>query len=213
MNTCHIVAAGDMGGVKVEIKEGDFLIAADAGYGEVARQGLKADLVVGDFDSLGAEPQGENIIKHPVMKDDTDTMLAVKLGFERGYTRFYMYGMLGGARLDHTIANIQTLAYIASQGGQGYIIGEKCCLTALKDGEVRFTKEAQGIISVFCLGAPAKGVTLEGLLYPLNDYTLVPDMPLGVSNEFTGVPARVRVQDGAIVALFRDIGYLEVEEC
>ena len=213
MKTCHIVAAGDMGGVKIEMKDGDFLIAADAGYGEVRRQGLRADLVVGDFDSLGAEPQGENIIKHPVMKDDTDTMLAVRLGFERGYPRVYLYGMLGGARLDHTIANIQTLMYIVSQGGEGYIIGENCCLTALKDGELRFTKDARGIISVFCLGVPAEGVTLEGLLYPLNDYTLLPDMPLGVSNEFTGVPARVRVRNGAIVVLFGDIGYLEAKEC
>ena len=67
MKICHIVGAGEMGGVSIKAKAGDCLIAADAGYAEVKRQGLKADLVVGDFDSLGKEPSGENVVKHPVM--------------------------------------------------------------------------------------------------------------------------------------------------
>ena len=75
---------------------------------------------VGDFDSLGQVPEGENIVRHPVMKDDTDMMLAVKLGLERGYTRFHIYGGMGG-RTDHTIANIQTLAYIAGRGASAFL--------------------------------------------------------------------------------------------
>lgn len=209
MKICHIVGAGEMGGVSIKAKAGDCLIAADAGYAEVKRQGLKADLVVGDFDSLGKEPCGENVVKHPVMKDDTDTMLAVKLGFEKGFTQFYMYGMLGG-RLDHTIANIQTLMYIASRGGRGYIIGGNTVICAVKDGEIRFSEDARGLISVFCMDKPARGVSISGLLYELDNYTLVPDMPLGVSNEFTGSSARVSVTDGSIVTLFPDISYVKM---
>ena len=209
MKICHIVGAGEMGGVSIKAKAGDCLIAADAGYAEVKRQGLKADLVVGDFDSLGKEPSGENVVKHPVMKDDTDTMLAVKLGFEKGFTQFYMYGMLGG-RLDHTIANIQTLMYIASRGGRGYIIGGDTVICAVKDGEIRFSEDARGLISVFCMDKPARGVSISGLLYELDNYTLVPDMPLGVSNEFTGRAARVSVTDGSIVTLFPDISYVKM---
>lgn len=208
MKICHIVGAGEMGGVSIHVKEGDYLIAADAGYAEVTRQGLKADLVVGDFDSLVCEPCGENVVKHPVMKDDTDTMLAVKLGFDRGFDRFYMYGMLGG-RLDHTIANIQTLMYIASRGGRGYILGGDTAVSAVKDGEICFTGAAKGVISVFCMDKPAHGVSIEGLLYELDNYTLTPDMPLGVSNEFTGKPARISVRDGCIVTLFPDISYVK----
>lgn len=201
MKICHIIGAGEMQGVRINVKDGDYLIAADAGYAEAQRQGLKPDLVVGDFDSLGSEPAGENVIKHPVMKDDTDTMLAVKLGFEKGFTQFFLYGMLGG-RLDHTIANLQTIEYIAARGGRGYIIGGDSVVCAIKDGEICFDGAAKGIVSVFCLGAPAKGVSIEGLLYPLENYTLTPDMPLGVSNEFTGKPARICVKDGVIIALF-----------
>ena len=203
MKICHIVGAGEMGGAKIDMREGDYLIAADGGYTEVIAQGLKPDLAVGDFDSLGTVPEHENVVQHPVMKDDTDMMLAVKLGFEKGYTKFYIYGALGG-RLDHTIANMQTLMYIANHGGQGWIIGD-CCLTAICNSEARFKADAQGVISVFCLSGEARGVSIEGLLYEISDYTMQSDIALGVSNEFTGKPARISVDDGMLVIHFGSI--------
>lgn len=208
MGICHIVGAGEMGGARIDMRPGDYLIAADAGYSEVRAQGLRADLAVGDFDSLGSVPEGVEVEQHPVMKDDTDMMLAIKLGFERGFTRFFIYGALGG-RLDHTLANIQALMYIANRGGQGWIIGD-ACLTAIHNGETRFRASAQGVISVFCLSTPAKGVTLEGLLYPLSDYTMVSDVALGVSNEFIGRPARVAVADGTLVIHFGSIDQADI---
>ncbi len=207
MKICHIVGAGESGGARIEPREGDWVIAADAGYAELARQGIKADLVVGDFDSLGEAPAGENVVLHPAMKDDTDTLLAVKIGLERGFLDFRLYGALGG-RLDHTLANIQTLRYIAARGARGAIVGD-VCLAAVKDGELRFRADAAGVISVFCLGEPARGVDLEGLLYPLTDATVTPDFPIGVSNEFTGMPARVRVREGCLIVVFDEIGYLD----
>lgn len=208
MGICHIVGAGEMGGARIDVREGDWLIAADGGYAEVMRQGLKPDLVVGDFDSLGDAPEGENVVRHPVMKDDTDMMLAVKLGFEKGYTRFFIYGALGG-RLDHTLANIQTLMYIANRGGQGWVIGD-CCITAIHDSETRFKEGAQGVVSVFCLSGEARGVTLEGLLYTLDNYVMHSDIALGVSNEFTGAPSRVAVSDGTLVVHFGSIDQAEI---
>ena len=208
MKICHIVGAGEMGGARIDVREGDFLIAADGGYAEVISQGLKPDLAVGDFDSLGRVPENENVVRHPVMKDDTDMMLAVKLGFERGYTRFFIYGALGG-RLDHTLANIQTIMYIANRGGQGWIIGD-CCLTAIHDSEARFRADAQGVISVFCLSGEAKGVDIEGLLYPLSNHTMQSDIALGVSNEFTGRPSRIAVKDGTLVIHFSSIGQADI---
>lgn len=209
MKTCHIVGAGEMGGVRIHVKEGDFLIAADGGLLEVTAQGLTADLKVGDFDSLGHTPEGENVIKHPVMKDDTDTMLAVKMGLEKGFSQFFLYGMLGG-RLDHTIANLQTLRFIAENGARGYILGENTVITAVKDGEITFNDSAKGIISVFCLGEPAKNVSIEGLLYEVSDVELTPDMPLGVSNEFTGKDAKITVKHGCTTVIFPDISYVNL---
>lgn len=196
-----------MGGARVAPHEGDFVIAADAGYVSLVRQGVKPDLVVGDFDSLGEMPVGVTIIRHPVMKDDTDMMLAVKLGFERGFRNFRLYGALGG-RLDHTLANIQTLQYIAARNARGVIVGD-ICLAVVQNGMLRFRAAAKGIISVFCFAEPARGVFLEGLLYPLTDYTMTANLPIGVSNEFTGSPARVCVREGCLIVGFGSIEYLE----
>lgn len=207
MRICHIVGAGEMGGARIDVRPGDFLIAADGGYREVLAQGLKPDLAVGDFDSLGTVPENENVVQHPVMKDDTDMMLAVKLGFERGFDRFYIYGALGG-RLDHTLANIQTLMYIANRGGQGWVIGD-CCVTAIHDSEARFKQCARGIISVFCLSGQARGVSIRGLLYPLENHTMESDVALGVSNEFTGRPSCVCVADGTLVIHFPDVEFAD----
>jgi len=203
MKICHIVGAGEMGGAKIHVRPGDYLIAADGGYTEVINQGLRPDLAVGDFDSLGHVPENENVVQHPVMKDDTDMMLAVKLGFEKGYTKFFIYGALGG-RLDHTLANVQTLMYIANHGGQGWLIGD-CCLTAIHNSEARFNADAQGVISVFCLSGEARGVTIEGLLYPLDNHTMQSDIALGVSNEFIGKPSCISVNDGTLVIHFASI--------
>ena len=209
MKICHIVGAGEMGGALIHVNEGDYLIAADGGYAETLRQGLKPDLVVGDFDSLGHTPDGENVVQHPVMKDDTDMMLAVKLGFEKGYKRFFIYGALGG-RLDHTLANIQTIMYIANRGGQGWVIGD-CCITAIHNSETRFRTDAQGVISVFCLSGEAHGVTIEGLLYPLDDYNMQSDIALGVSNEFTGAAARIAVREGTLVIHFGALAQADID--
>ena len=208
MSICHIVGAGEMGGARIDYRAGDFLIAADGGYTEVIAQGLKPDLAVGDFDSLGTVPENENVVQHPVMKDDTDMMLAVKLGFEKGYRQFFIYGALGG-RLDHTLANVQTLMYIANRGGQGWIIGD-CCLTAIHNGEMRFNENAKGVVSVFCLNEPARGVSISGLLYPLEDHTMLSDIALGVSNEFIGKPACVSVKEGTLVLHFGKIEYADI---
>ena len=55
---------------------------------------------------------------------------------------------------------------------------------------------------MFCLGPDARGVTLEGLYYPLEQGTLTAGFPLGVSNHFTGAEATVSVADGSLLVLW-----------
>ena len=61
--------------------------------------------------------------------------------------------------------------------------------------------ETGNTLSIFCLGEPAHGVTLEGLKYPLQGATMTAQVPLGVSNEFLGGPARITVQRGTLVVM------------
>ncbi len=199
MGICYIVAAGDMTCSLPEIKSDDLLIAADAGYLHLKKMNIEPDVLLGDFDSMQA-PKGKEILRYPVMKDDTDTMLAIKLGFEKGFTEFKIYGALGGERTDHTIANLQSLGFIAENGGRGTLVSECEELTVIKNSEIEI--EGSGF-SVFAFGSVASGVSIKGSLYELENADLSPCFPLGVSNKFIGKPVTVRVKNGSLLIITR----------
>ena len=200
MHTCIIFCAGGFEKLARPIDASDYILAADGGLAHVQKLGLKPHGIIGDFDSLGYIPQDAQVF--PVEKDDTDSMLAVKKGLELGYRRFEIYGALDGDRLDHTIANLQTLTYLSRHGSVGYLVGLTYMVTTLQKGALRFSKEAVGILSIFCLGAKAEGVCLKNLKYNLENGTITGDFPLGVSNHFTGEEAFVSVRDGILTILY-----------
>lgn len=122
MKRCFIFAAGTFYGLRRKPEEPeDLVIAADAGYRTCRELGIVPDLLLGDFDSMEQPEDFANIHRSPVEKDDTDTMLAVKTGLEQGCGEFYLYGGTGGRRLDHTLANLQTLLYLRRRGARGYL--------------------------------------------------------------------------------------------
>ena len=178
----------------------DYLLAADGGLRHLNKLNLKPQGILGDFDSLGYIPEGAEVF--PVEKDDTDAMLAARKGLELGYREFLFYGALDGPRLDHTVANFQTLQFLADHGAKGYLVGRDYLVTVVKNEIISFPAEAEGIISLFCLGCDAKGVTIRGLHYELENGTLTPGFPLGVSNHFTGKGATVQVKVGSILAMW-----------
>ena len=198
MKPCIIFCAAGFDGLLSPIPEDALTIAADGGLRHTQSLGIAPDVILGDFDSLGYVPEDSRVF--PVEKDDTDAMLAVRLGLERGCRWFEFYGALDGPRLDHTMANFQTLAYLATHGARGVLIGRDYIATVLKEESISFPAEAEGILSLFCLGASAE-VSIEELHYPLSHGTLTPDFPLGVSNHFIGKPARITVHDGLVLAL------------
>lgn len=200
MADCILFCAAEFDALAQPIGEDDFLIAADGGLRHVQALGLTPDAVIGDFDSLGYVP--EQAVVYPVEKDDTDAMLAVKLGLERGFRRFVIYGGMDGKRLDHTVANFQTLAYLARHGAFGILVGRDYLACVIKDGTIRFPEGCEGDFSLFCLGGDARGVSIRGLYYQAEDITLTSDFPLGVSNHFTGGEAAVTVKDGSLLALW-----------
>ncbi len=183
---------------------GDLVIAADRGYLNLQEAGVSPDLVVGDFDSLGYRPDHPNLIALPAEKDDTDMVFALRRGLELGYRRFVLLGGLGG-RLDHTLANLQTLNWLTEQEAAGILAGEGIAATVLRNGTLSFPASRTGMLSVFAFGQ-ARGVTLSHLKYPLEDATLTDSFPLGVSNEFLDSPATVTVREGALLLLWQESG-------
>lgn len=200
MRTCVIFNAGGFDSLIEPIGPDDYLLAADGGLIHMDRLGLTPHGILGDFDSLGYVPENARIF--PVEKDDTDSLLAIRQGLQQGCRRFLLYGSLDGPRLDHTVANFQALQFLADRGAQGWLVGRSYLATVLKNGCLRFPAGAAGIISVFCMGADAHGVTLQGLQYPMENGVLTAGFPLGVSNHFTGREAALSVESGSLLLLY-----------
>lgn len=203
MRRCVIFGGGELKDIRFTqslLREDDYIVCADRGYAYCAAMGRKPDLILGDFDSYsGKLPPGCEVLRYPIEKDDTDTMLAVKTGLERGETEFHIYGGMGGRRTDHTIANFQALLYLARRGAQGWLYGQGERYTAVCGGTVTFPARDRGILSVFCLGADARDVSIQGGQYPLHHAVLTAEFPLGVSNHFVGRPITVSVRDGSLL--------------
>lgn len=198
-----IVGAGSIesGDLPIKLEPSDFLCAADAGYRALQSVGQFPALLIGDFDSM-PEPEGDfEIIRLPVRKDDTDTAFCVKEGFSRGYKHFLIYGALGGMRLSHTIANLELLSMIRSQGGYGELRQGQTRVFLLAAGdEVDFSPEERGHLSLFSLTDEAE-LSASGLSYPLSHGTLSRSFPLGVSNHFLGEPASLSVHQGEALVI------------
>lgn len=195
---CFIFGAGPFFGLPVSPAPEDLVLAADGGYRHCQATGITPNLLLGDFDSLTDLPQTVPHHTFPVEKDDTDTMLAIKYGLEQGCRTFHLYGGTGG-RMDHTLANLQALAYLAQRNAVGYLYDEHYVATALWNGKLSLPAREEGIFSLFCLGAEAQGVSIRGGQYPLDNAPLSPFFPLGVSNHFQGQSVEIQVDDGCLL--------------
>lgn len=196
---CYVVGAGESGEITLNPEKEDFVIAVDGGYEKL--KGQRIDLVVGDFDSLSYVPDHPRVMRLKPEKDDTDMLVALREGLAEGYDTFHIYGG-GGGRFDHTLANIQCLAFLADRGARGYLIGMEQTTTLIQNSAFCLSGKSKGYISVFAYGERAFGVTLRGLRYPLTDAELSDRIPLGVSNEFTGQDACVSVGNGRLVIVY-----------
>ena len=197
---CYIFGAGSYYGLRSKPDVSDYVIAADGGWRWCRSAGLTPDLLLGDFDSLGEVPAFDHILRVPVEKDDTDTGLALREGLRRGCGEFFIYGGTGGRRLDHTLANLQSLAFLRENGARGWLYDRDFVYTVIKNETLTLRREVDwGLVSLFALGDRARGVTLTGLQYPLDHAELTCAFPLGVSNHFAAETATVTVEDGLLL--------------
>ena len=211
MGKCILVCAGEFVPIEIPVEDGDYVIAVDGGFRYCQMLGILPDLILGDMDSASEEERAvieeieredpSRIHRLKPEKDDTDTLSAVREGLERGYRKFYFYGALGG-RLDHSIANIQTLLFLKKQGAVGYILTDTQLVTVIRNEEITFHAGVEGRMSLFSLGEKAEKVTIKGMKYVLTEDTVTNDFPIGISNEFIKTEeALVRVETGELLIM------------
>lgn len=202
---CLIISGAPECYFPVSFTKADFVIACDAGYIHAQRADIVPDVIIGDFDSyLGDLPGGVEIIRTKPEKDDTDTMMALKLAIRRGYRRIMLVGALGG-RIDHMLANISLIAFAATKGADLQIVDGHHQIFAVRDGKRRVLRSSWRNLSVFAFDTECTGVTLRGVKYPLEGAVLTNTFALGVSNEFTEDIAEISVESGILIVVLSDI--------
>ncbi len=201
---CAIFTGGEFEGyesIDVSKLKNKTIISADAGYIHAKKLGLKTNIAIGDFDTLEEIPRDvDEVIKFPKEKDDTDTMLAVKLALERGFDDIELYGALGG-RLDHTFANIQTLAFISKHNASGRIISDSEIILFTENEGLSVEKREGFSLSIFSFGDVCEGVTLRGVKYPLTNATVTQSFPIGVCNEIIEKRAEISLKRGKMLII------------
>jgi thiamine pyrophosphokinase len=199
MRRCVVFCAGEFGPVDFASESGDLVICCDAGLLAAQKMGITPDLLVGDFDSLDRPPPADlAVLRFPAEKDDTDSLLAVREGLRRGCRRFVLLFSLGG-RLDHTLANIQTLAFLLGRGADGMLVGPFDTVRLLKNSRIELARRKGYTLSVFSYDRCARGVTLTGVQYPLTGAAVENSFPIGLANRIVEPTAGVSVEDGTLV--------------
>lgn len=202
-NRCVIVAGGDC--CKDDLLllcDTDYIIAADSGLKILLENGIEPQLLVGDFDSYNGQiPEGFEVIRLPEHKDDTDLLFAARTGVEKGFKNFVVLGGYG-SRPDQNLAMYSTLLWLVTQheGVTAAAISKKFSATVLFESTIDLQVGDDEYFSVFSLGGNAAGVNIINADYPLNNATLTPEFPIGVSNaKANGGKVTISVKTGSLL--------------
>lgn len=219
MKTAVIISGGnieeDFALRFLQEKTYDYWIAADHGLRFLKKHNICPTHIVGDFDSLpeDAEENTQDLLAEyrndPKVavrtfqpeKDWTDTEIAAELALELGCTSMDILGATG-TRLDHVMGNIQLLSLVMEKGAQAYLIDPHNKIY-LKKKKFRLERQNQWgkYVSLFAYGGPVKGLTLKGMKYPLQDFTLGTVGTRGVSNEIAEETAEISFTEGTLLVM------------
>lgn len=186
----------------------DCMIAADSGMDFLYQNEIVPDIIAGDFDSVASESlvyfQGLNnvqVMKLNPIKDDTDTEFVIREAIRRGATEITLLGATG-TRLDHVLANVNLLGIGLEEGVAIELVDAHNRVRMIKDS-IQISKEEQfgSFVSVLPVKGDAKGVTLEGMKYLLNEADVTCFSSLGISNEIVEEVASISVKQGVLLVI------------
>jgi thiamine pyrophosphokinase len=179
-------------------QENDVLIGVDAGLGALIDAGLKADIAVGDFDSLPEsyvnelESHARTILRLDVRKDKTDLAYALSWVYDHmDYDSILVCGGIGG-RIDHFLANVNLLKKYDMT-----LTDKRHLITLLRKGTYRLDN-AYDYVSFFAV-EDVYDLTIKGFDYELDHYYLGSADSLCVSNRGSG---EVAFSKGRLLVVF-----------
>jgi len=197
---CVIISGGEYSPI-IDVNSDDYVIACDKGYEYAVQSGIVPDLVVGDFDSYSGDVATDIPIDRYISeKDDTDTMIAIRYAVEQGFEELAIFCASGG-RLDHMVANLQSLKFAAGFGLDVWMHDDHTDIYAFANRTKRFEKREDYSVSVFALSDECKGVGIHGTKYVLDNAFVTNSFPIGVSNEWKDDYAEIGVENGVLMVV------------
>ena len=184
--------------IRESFRENDYYVYCDCGLKHREGLGVNPDLIIGDFDSHERPEDLSNVIVLPVVKDDTDTIFAVKEGIRRGYEDFLLIGATGG-RQDHNLGNIYSLLMLKNAGKTAKIIDDYSEISIVSSGEVCRVKNMWRFFSLLNISGTAKGISITGAKYELYGAEIFPEYQYGISNEVSGSEAVISLTEGNLL--------------
>ena len=185
--------------IRSYLRSDDYIIFCDCGLKHADSLRVSPSLIVGDFDSHPMPEDSRNVIILPCVKDDTDTIFAVKESIRRGFSEVLMIGVTGG-REDMTIGNICALLMLKSNGIPAMIAGDYSEISIITAGESVKVADGWRCFSLLNISGHAGGITITGAKYPLNDGAITPEYQYGISNEtLPGNDAEISLKEGNLL--------------
>lgn len=185
MKRCVIIGGAEIKNyalMRKYFRPSDFVIYCDCGLKHRENLKVPADLITGDFDTHAIPEDKSNVIILPRVKDDTDTIFAVKEGMRRGFDDFLLMGVTGG-RTDHTLGNIYALLMLAKNNKRGVIVDDFCEMKIICSGKTERVKFGWKFFSLLNITGTAKGISITGAKYNLTDAEIDCEFQYGISNE------------------------------
>lgn len=196
-------------------QEYDTVVCVDSGLNTAYRLGMPVHYFMGDFDSVSPEilkayREGKvegsehcEWVRYPKEKDYVDTQLVLEWILEKGADEITFLGATGG-RLDHFLANINILMLALKQKVPAYIVDSRNRIR-LTDSKLSIERQDMygKYLSLLPLTSTVTGVTLRGLKYLIEDYTLEVGIARAISNEMdeTSDKAEILLRTGVLIVV------------
>ena len=192
--------------IEEKVQDGDIVVCADSGYRNASLMGIKADVLVGDFDSLGDIPKdAKEVVRVPAEKNSTDTQLAVDIAIERGADEIIIIGSTSG-RADHALSAMAILELLWDNRIPAVLVNGQNRVRFIRDSGTIIVRSGYKYFSVLTLDKVAKKVSIEGGKYPLDKKNIERGFQFAVSNEIVKNAALITVKKGSVYIIeSRDI--------
>jgi thiamine pyrophosphokinase len=138
-------------------------------------------------------------ISFPREKDLLDLELAIKYCIEQKFSEIIILGALG-SRYDMSLTNVFLLSQIPENINAKIVNGSQE-IFLIRKKEFILSGIPGEKVSIFPIKGDAKGITLEGFKYCVENYDLRFGIGLGLSNEFKSKKARISFKDGMLLCV------------